>query len=61
MMDREQYEQQLREPKTRTIMCPYCHGYDTEKLYEEFWVCYSCQTSFTVAQSVMAEDDDIPF
>lgn len=60
-MDRADREQELREPNIRTIMCPYCHGYDTEPLYGNVWVCFPCQTSFTLAQSVMAEDDDIPF
>ena len=68
MMDRADYEEQLREPKTRTIMCPYCLGHNTLEisetspvLYADNWICFDCQTSFNLVQSVMAEDDSIPF
>ena len=60
-MDRADREQELREPRTYTLMCPYCHGFDTEVIHKNYWVCFPCQTSFTLTDSVMAEDDSIPF
>jgi ribosomal protein L37AE/L43A len=61
MIDRADYEEQLREPAKQTAMCPYCKGDNTDVLHGNYWVCFECQATFTVAQSVMASDDSIPF
>lgn len=68
MMDRADYEEQLREPAKQTTMCPYCKGYNTQEfsetspvLYTNNYICYECQESFSLIQSVMADDNSIPF